>query len=371
MSAHPIARRTLVGTVASAAVVGAVLLPAAAASAAPRSQAAPAATFAWHPLSLINGWQPFGNGDATPGYAISGGVVYLRGAMLRPAGSSTADFAVLPAAAHPSHAVHLVAYTANVTTGDLGVAPDGEMQITSDSAGDAFAFTSLSGVHYPVSGFTWHKLTLINGWISGDGSYGTGDPAYAIKNGVVYLSGSLNQVNGTNNEFAVLPKAARSGHNMYISVVAGQLPPGQIDIGSNGRMFAQASPQQDARSFTSLAGISYPTAQATWHKLTLIHGWISTQNAYGTGNPAYTVIGGVVYLTGGVVQPKGSNFEFAVLPSAARPAHDLQIPDYVSHAGGAGGFGATPQGVAIADSNPLSNAQQFTILAAISYPKSS
>jgi len=40
-----------------------------------------------------------------------------------------------------------------------------------------------------LAGTTWHKLNLINGRKSGQGKFGTGDPAYAVKNGIVYLSG--------------------------------------------------------------------------------------------------------------------------------------------------------------------------------------
>jgi len=54
-----------------------------------------------------------------------------------------------------------------------------------------------------------------------------------------------------------------------------------------------ASPQQDARSFTSLAGISYPAATATWHRLTLINRWKSTATTARTGDPAYTGVGTV------------------------------------------------------------------------------
>lgn len=70
-----------------------------------------------------------------------------------------------------------------------------------------------------VTGVTWHKLTLINGWTSSQNVYGTGNPRYAISGGVVYLSGSLHA--GTSTSFAVLPKAARPAHWLYMTAGRG------------------------------------------------------------------------------------------------------------------------------------------------------
>ena len=45
-----------------------------------------------------------------------------------------------------------------------------------------------------VTGVTWHQLTPINGWVSGQSQFaGDGVPAWAVRNGVVYLSGSVAQ----------------------------------------------------------------------------------------------------------------------------------------------------------------------------------
>src|SRR5215469_4348700 len=62
---------------------------------------------------------------------------------------------------------------------------------------------------------TWHNLTLMNGW---QAASGRGLPAYAISNGVVYMTGGLTQPSNGPEEFAVLPKAARPSHAMYRSV---------------------------------------------------------------------------------------------------------------------------------------------------------
>jgi hypothetical protein len=61
-----------------------------------------------------------------------------------------------------------------------------------------------------------HKLALVNGWQSAQFGYNTGDPAYPVSNGVVHLSGSLLQPTGSNQIFAVLPKADRPKHDLYI-----------------------------------------------------------------------------------------------------------------------------------------------------------
>ena len=64
-----------------------------------------------------------------------------------------------------------------------------------------------------ITGVTWHQLTLTNGWVSGQSQEpGDGISAWTVRNGVVYLTGSVMQTSGTNGEFAVLPSAARPAH---------------------------------------------------------------------------------------------------------------------------------------------------------------
>jgi hypothetical protein len=363
--------RRLRSAAAGSAVAGvtalAVLLPTGLAAAATTQHATtarqlPAATFTWHKLTLSNGWKPFGTPDATPAYAISGGVVYLTGSVVRPAPGGE-EFAVLPRAARPSHVLYRTVYGGTFTTASLAVAPDGIMQITAGSD-----YASLSGVSYPVAGFTWHKLTLIHGWKSGQSQYGTGSPAYAVKGGVVYLSGSLTQASGSNDLLAVLPKAARPVHKMYLAVYTFASSTGSLIVGSNGDMYASSSPQSNARGFTSLAAISYPAPGTTWHKLRLINGWKPVETAF--GSPAYAVIGGVVYLSGSLWQATGSNFQDAHLPRAARPSHYVLIAVFTT-GGTSGVVSITASGGSYADSNPYSNAQGYTSLSAISYPRTS
>src|SRR5271166_1705323 len=61
-----------------------------------------------------------------------------------------------------------------------------------------------------ASGVTWHRLSTINGWVSSQSPYATGNPSWGVRDGIVYLSGSVRQPGGnpTHNEFGVLPAAA-------------------------------------------------------------------------------------------------------------------------------------------------------------------
>jgi hypothetical protein len=244
-----------------------------------------------------------------------------------------------------------------------------------------------------VAGTVWHKLPLINGWKSAQ-QYQTGDPAYTIKGGVVYLSGSLRQPAGSNRESAVLPKAARPTVKMYVRVFATGGAVGSLVIWPSGVMQASSSPPSNAREFTSLAAISYPAAGTTWHKLALANGWKPGPAA--TGYPAYTVKGAVVYLSGSVQHPLATSVSgvFAIPPTAVGPVYIQALPTYT--------FNGTPGNVYIssstsppdipyavrfadadtadpavrywsmaAASNPQGNAQRFTSLAAISYPSNS
>jgi hypothetical protein len=98
----------------------------------------------------------------------------------------------------------------------------------------------------------------------GPAPYGTGDPSYSVKNGVVHLSGSLVQppAPGGTQDFAVLPPAARPKYSLYIPTEVS--PPdsfaavGDIVISPDGRMFSNSFPLSESEAFTSLAGISYP-----------------------------------------------------------------------------------------------------------------
>jgi len=214
----------------------------------------------------------------------------------------------------------------------------------------------------PAAGVTWNQLSLINGWQSSQSDYNSGDPAWAVKNGMVYLSGSMK--GGSTNQFATLPPAARPAHVLYITVYTYNGTSGFLIILPNGTMDVGA-PFSNEATYTSLAGVSFPAATTAAATLSLLNGWQSANAAQGgTGDPAYTVSGGAVHLSGSLQQPSGTNTEFTVLPKAARPAHVLWITVYTNQ-GTVGTLEIAPNGDAYAYS---ANAQVYTSLAGISYP---
>jgi hypothetical protein len=225
---------------------------------------------------------------------------------------------------------------------------------------------SASAYQMTATTLTWHKLALINGWTPSQSSIPTGKPGYAIKRGVVYLRGSLHQPAGANRVFAVLPKAARPARSLYITVVTSFDVPGTLLITPDGTMQAYHG---NAQGFTSLAAISYPAATTTRHKLTLINGWKSDEGIFSTGDPSYSIIGGVIHLSGSLHQPSGTNPLFAVLPRAARPAHLLYVT--IGTSTGVGTLRIEPNGDMVASGSPPADAQVFTSLAAVSYPRTS
>jgi hypothetical protein len=174
-----------------------------------------------------------------------------------------------------------------------------------------------------VTAFTWHKLTLRNGWVSSQSSYGTGDPAWAVKNGVVYLSGSLHQASGNGSSFAVLPKAARPAGRQYFAIYTNSYTTGILLVKPDGTVFVSSSPQANATAYTSLAGVSFPAAATTLHKLTLRNGWVSEQSAYHSGNPSYWVRSGIVHLSGAMNRPAGDSDIFSALPAADKTSGNV------------------------------------------------
>jgi hypothetical protein len=167
------------------------------------------------------------------------------------------------------------------------------------------------------AGLSWHRLKLIHGWRSAHADDDTGNPAWAVRDGIVYLSGSLGQPHGSNAEFAVLPRPARPGHWLWLATSAADVV-GGIGIEAKGPMLEGASNEQE---FLSLAGISYPAAGTPARKLHLKTGWKLQEPAADVGAPSYSTVGGVVYLSGGLHNRTAGGAFFAVLPKGARPAH--------------------------------------------------
>jgi hypothetical protein len=176
----------------------------------------------------------------------------------------------------------------------------------------------------PQAALTWHALKLANGWKSAStAKLNTGKPAWAIRDGVVYLRGAVTDTVTGTSLFSQLPVGARPSRNLYIEVYTSNDTTGDLFIGSDGEMEAYYG---EATTFTSLATVSFPAAAVAAHRLTLKNGWQSSQSTYQTGNPSYAVSHGVVYLSGSLHGGK-SKLAF-VLPRAARPAHLMNISVY-------------------------------------------
>lgn len=113
-----------------------------------------------------------------------------------------------------------------------------------------------------ATGVTWTSLSLINGWASENGAFGTGNPKVALQGGIVYLSGSLAQATPGNATFAILPSSFRPTHNLYITVYTNGSTTGTLFISSGGVMEAFSNTTcgsgDTAQCFTSLATVSFP-----------------------------------------------------------------------------------------------------------------
>jgi hypothetical protein len=315
------------------------------------------AVVTWHALTLKNGWKSAQKLESTgnPAWTVKGGVVYLSGSILQSQGS-VPEFAVLPKAAWPSHTMYITNYTLDGAHGHLYAKPNGQLWAYGTNAQNFF---SLAGISWPARTMKMHPLALRNGWNSSQFRWNTGDPAYAVRNGVVYLAGSLHQRVAGSTIFAKLPVAARPLHNLYITVDTFGATTGILFIKSDGDMEAYSG---SARSFTSLAGVSFPARSLTPHALTLLNGWQSSQGLNGTGDPAYAVHDGVVYLVGSL--QSGTNEQFDTLPRPARPRHQLFMKIYANN-GAVASLKILPTGEADVFGT---GSNIFSSLATISYP---
>jgi hypothetical protein len=114
--------------------------------------------------------------------------------------------------------------------------------------GSTYAATAVgaSGIH-----FTNAKLK--NGWTSAGSHFGA--PGYAKDSlGVVHLRGGLK--NGFGDPAFVLPKGLRPTHELALPVYTYADTEGSLIIAPNGNVAPLGS---NANSYTSLAGISFPT----------------------------------------------------------------------------------------------------------------
>ncbi len=321
-----------------------------------------AAKFAWHPLSLLNNWTS-ANGPSTltgtPGWAVRDGVVYFRGAITNSTVDASSIITTLPPQARPSHDLYLQVFTNAAAPGTLLIETDGEVQAF---AGNFALLTSLAGVSYPTNAIKFHRLALVGGWVSRQARWLTGNPAYAISDGIVYLGGSMHN-NGKSTLVAVLPPAARPARDMYFDIYSYQSHSGGLEVELNGDVRAFGS---NVNAFSSLAGLAYPVASTKWHNFKLTDGWKVAPASDGCGAPAYTTINGVVYLTGGLTQPKPETGLWTdPMPAATQPKDSLNIEVY-TWLGAPGALSLSNLGVA--GSYQADTAQRFTSLAGVAYP---
>lgn len=320
----------------------------------------------WHRLALRNGWRSartMAYDVANPSYTVSGGIVYLDGS-LRQFNRSATEFAVLPRGARPAHKVFLTVVSGLVGAGVPGtveIGSNGVMRAIS-AGGSTRKLTSLEAVSFPAAGAHWTSLKLLNGWQSSGPALGTGSPAYAVRNGIVYLSGSLS-ASGSSTQFATLPRSARPRSKLFVAVYDNFGSAGTLEIEPSGAIYGTAE--------IALDGVSYPRAAAklSWHKFKLSTGWTSSQSNYNSGDPEYAVAGPIVYLAGSMnFSGSSGSAIFADIPRVAQPVN-LIVRQVYTYDETTGAVVLSTYG--IAGSNPGSNAENYTSLAGIAYPRNS
>ena len=206
----------------------------------------------------------------------------------------------------------------------------------------AFAVTAPAASASITPNCVWQSLYLVNGWQSAQGNWNTGDPAYCVDNGIVYLSGSLKQPTGGSWEFAALPPQALPTSNLVLAVYTFGGSVGQLTILADGEMNATGG---GATQYTSLAGISFPVAGTTLHLLnlkpltpTLMPAWESAQAWYGTGDPSYVVTDGIAHYTGSLTASNNPNIgDPSLVTDSSGPypdsCFDFNIDTYGNHVG--------------------------------------
>ncbi len=304
-------------------VLGAGTTPLLAAGPASAAPTAPA----FHPVTLLNGWRAervaaFG----TPAVARSAqGVVYLRGDV---GGGSDSSVFTLPKADRPTRYTYLPVETKGTSaTGGLGIYPNGLVAVFTPNASGVPTSAFLSGLSFVArhTSLEWSPLTLENGWEAPDPTT-YGKPAVAKgPDGVVYLSGALAGGDLTKVGSFVVPAADEPPDSLWEPTYTLNGHTGSF-YGEGGGVVEEVGDDSNATSYTSLAGLQYPTVKQalgmTSVKLPLKDGWkpYEWEVARAVKSPV-----GVVYLEGTI--KAGSTHAPAVqLPAGFRPGHEIERP---------------------------------------------
>jgi len=209
-------------------------------------------------------------------------------------------------------------------------------------------------------------LKLVNGW-TGYG-FGLAKPAVANISGIVHLKGGM-KTSGTNGVAFTLPVADRPAAEVYVPVDECGATNGRLVIAPSGvvSVEAQGNAWNEAQCFVSLDGVTFAKTATSFTALTPLNGWTSFGS--GTATPAARTISGIVYLKG-AIQTSGGNEEAFVLPAGDRPASTVYVPADLNNSTN-GRLVIAPDGsVSVEAENNWSDAQLFTSLDGVSFPKS-
>jgi hypothetical protein len=209
-------------------------------------------------------------------------------------------------------------------------------------------------------------LTLQNGWTNTP--YATGTPASAVSSGIVYLRGAIYA--GSSAVAFQLPAGQRPGATVYLPVNTCNATKGRLTIATDGTTSVSAENNAfgNAQCFTSLDGVSFAVSTTGYSAITLQNGW----TAYGTRNPAATIIGNVVHLAGSI-KTAGTNHVAFTLPLGFGPSTNVYLPIDLCNATKGRiliDIGGMATIFAENDTTAFGNAQCFTSLEGVSYPLS-
>lgn len=189
----------------------------------------------------------------------------------------------------------------------------------------------------------WTPLTLINGWQSYPGASA---PAVGIVNGVVTFRGALRGNNATSNVPFILPAPFRSVDRIMVRAAMGTSAGGTLEYEPDSAQGQSATanaikifqdgvstqPGPEARSFTSLDGVSFDQSASDSVPVPLASGW-TNEYAFrlagsGGSDGLYTyvkLVNGFVRFQGYLTGPNAGNFLFT-LPPELRPSQVVYLP---------------------------------------------